>query len=138
GRGGRVECRVGVVSSLLTARRPFADRPLHFRAAVAQAGDVHDATPWDINNGTVRFNNGTVHFRPAVGQPVDLVFPGDIHHPLVARPGRVDVGINDLFPLLLGGGQDFPGAVHDAALADEAEAALLAHPVHRRVVDVVL
>src|SRR5258708_800611 len=40
-----------------------------------------------------------VHLRPAVPHAVDFVLARNLHHLLVPRPRRVDLGVHDLFPV---------------------------------------
>jgi len=72
-----------------------------------------------------------------VGDAIQFVFPRNLDEPLLAGDGRVDVRRDDLRAVRAGGRQQFAATVEDAALADEAEAALLADAVAGGVKDVI-
>jgi hypothetical protein len=72
-----------------------------------------------------------------VGDAIQFVFPGNLDETLVAGDGGVDVGRDDFRAVRAGGGQQFAVAVDEAALSDEAKAALLADAVGGGVKDVV-
>src|SRR5262245_56346377 len=79
-----------------------------------------------------------VHLGPAVADAVDLVLAGHLDDELRPRLRRVDLRHDDPGRVLARLRQDGAVAVEDAAVPDEAEAALLSHSVDGGVVDVVL
>jgi hypothetical protein len=83
----------------------------------------------------MRLRQQTVHFGAAVGQPVDLVFPGNADDVLAARHGRVDFGVQNFLFQSVRLDQSLAAGIDNFAAADEIEAPFRSDAIDGNVKD---